>query len=176
MCVDTHVYIYICIRIYIYYIYIYYICIRIYIYMCVDVYVYIYIYVYIHIYIYICIHPCIYIHACMLACTYVCMMYVCMYLSIYVCMYVIHPHLIHTNVQFVPSPVSFAEVLGLVLFCQAPTPGIVVIAIVLGYEKVGSKPESPSSTEVVCYGFFLALSIFGMSCVCIDIVFFLLAH
>jgi hypothetical protein len=72
--------------------------------------------------------------------------------------------------------VSFAEVLGLVLFCQAPTPGIVVIAIVLGYEKVGSKPESPSSTEVVCYGFFLALSIFGMSYVCIDIVFFLLAH
>ena len=75
----------------------------------------------------------IYMHA-----MYVCMyvgMYVCTYVRTYVCMYVIHPHLIHTNVQFVPSPVSFAEVLGLVLFCQAPTTGIVVIAIVLGYEK-----------------------------------------
>ena len=85
-------------------------------------------------YIYVYIHICIlYIHACMHACMQC--MYVGMYVRTYVCMYVIHPHLIHTNVQFVPSPVSFAEVLGLVLFCQAPTTGIVVIAIVLGYEK-----------------------------------------
>ena len=67
---------------------------------------------------------------------------ICTYTSMYI--YVMHPHLTHRNVQLaLPSPVSFAEVLGLVAFCQAPTPGIVVIAIVLGYGKVRSKPHHP---------------------------------